>query len=539
MSHEGEAYRAEPGVMTFGEPVEGEVLAERYRLEERVDTDAAGRQIWRGIDVVLQRPVAIVIRQPGGEAAAAMLTAAVAASRLVHPHIVSVYDAIDEGDRAYLVREWVVGIALRDVLRQAPLDGDRSTMVTHAIAEAVAALHTVGIVHGNVHPGTILIGDDGRVVLADAPAHDTTDLEPDIRAIGAVLYACLTAQWPHAEAGHSALPDAIRDSIGRPLPPGQVRAGIPSHLEALAGTLLDHRSAVPPAAVVAAELAQLASTSHSGHELDEPAYDGAGHSSAGYHTDPYDSASYGASAYHPGGYDPRPDGSGPMGFHSGEGEPRRRAGGKLAVGVAVLATIAVAGALIGAKVLSSSGTPPGAVGTGGTAVTSSAPAAVGSGKPIPLAASQVRVVDPPKGDRTELGDVEKVVDGNDTTGWSTDQYTRTDFGGLKPGMGVLVDLGTPTKVRAVKVTVGQQGASVSLRTGNADPGSDSASDGIINSSYTTIGSPLDDHSGTVMVFPVGEGQQQVQYLLVWISKLPTDSKGKFSLAINEISVLAP
>src|SRR5687767_5327028 len=97
VSHEGEEHRATPGVMTYGATTAGEVLAERYRLEDHVDTDAAGRQIWRGIDTVLRRPVAIIVREPGGEAAEPMLTVAVALSRLVHPHIVSVYDAIDEG----------------------------------------------------------------------------------------------------------------------------------------------------------------------------------------------------------------------------------------------------------------------------------------------------------------------------------------------------------------------------------------------------------------------------------------------------------
>jgi serine/threonine protein kinase len=126
--------------MTFGAATAGEVLADRYRLEEHIDTDTAGRQIWRGVDTILRRPVALVIRQPGGEAAAGMLTVAVAASRLVHPHLVSVYDAIDEGHRAYLVREWVPGVALRDVLSQSPLDSERAILVTHAIAEAIAAL---------------------------------------------------------------------------------------------------------------------------------------------------------------------------------------------------------------------------------------------------------------------------------------------------------------------------------------------------------------------------------------------------------------
>ena len=246
MSHQGEGHGSAPGappgvpgVMTFGPSATGELFAERYRLEEHVDTDAAGRQIWRGVDMVLKRPVAVVIRQPGGESAAGMLTAAVAASRLVHPHLVSVYDAIDDGYRAYLVREWVPGVALRDVLRQGPLDPERSTLVTHAIAEAISALHSAGIVHGNVHPGTILIADDGRVVLTDAHADGPADPESDIRAVGAVLYACLTGHWPHAEAGYSSLPDAVRDSAGRLATPRQVRGGIPNHLDEIAADLLD------------------------------------------------------------------------------------------------------------------------------------------------------------------------------------------------------------------------------------------------------------------------------------------------------------
>jgi len=60
--------------MTVGTSVRGEVLADRYRLEEHINDDARGRSVWRGIDVILRRPVAIVLRHPGGPAAAEMLT---------------------------------------------------------------------------------------------------------------------------------------------------------------------------------------------------------------------------------------------------------------------------------------------------------------------------------------------------------------------------------------------------------------------------------------------------------------------------------
>jgi hypothetical protein len=507
VSHEGEAHRAEPGVMTFGEPAKGEIFADRYQLEEHVDTDRAGRLIWRGLDVVLRRPVAVVIRQPGGEAAAAMLTSAVAASRLVHPHIVSVYDAIDEGVRAYLVREWVAGVALRDVLGQSPLDAERSTLVTHAIAEAVAALHAAGIAHGNVHPGTILIADDGRVVLTDAHADGLPDPESDIRAIGAVLYACLTSHWPYAEAGHSTLPDAVRDSTGQLATPRQVRGGIPAHLDEIAADLLDLQNTPPAAAVVASEFARLATQGSSEQDYD-PQYD-----------PQYD-------------YDDDAD-RGPMGFVGSDGG-RRRAGGKLALGVAVLTAIAIAGAFIGAKVLgSSSGTN--AHIPGGLAGTTAPPSSPGTETPIALTAQQLRLVDPPKGDRAEFTQLNKTIDGNENTGAETAEYKTANFGGLKPGMGILINLGAPTKVKAVKLTVNLQGASIGLRTGTSDPGADSAGDQAIATGYTPIGTMLEDQR-TVMVFAVG---QEVQYLLVWITKLPMDpAKNKYKLSVNEISVLA-
>jgi hypothetical protein len=483
--------------MTFGTPAGGEILADRYRLEEHVNTDAAGRQIWRGIDIVLRRPVAMVLRQPGGEAAVEMLTAAVAASRLVHPHIVSVYDAIDEGHRAYVVREWVPGVALRDVLQHAPLDAERATLVAHSIAEAVAALHSAGIVHGNIHPGTILIGDDGRVVLTDAHADGTTAPDADVRAVGAVLYGCLTAHWPYAEAGRSTLPDAMRDGSGRLATPRQVRGGIPRYLDELTTDLLDPRATPPPAPALAAELARLAVE----------------------------------------GAEPDLDGGGPMGFDDAEaGGSRRPSAGKIAFGVAVLTAIALVGAFIGVRVLGAdengqSGSP----GSGPPSQQSTAHA----DRAIAIDPEHVRVIDPPPGDRTELAGDEKVIDGNESTGWRTQTYTRANFGGLKPGMGILIDLGEAIKVRSVKVVVSRQGASIALRAGTTDPGNTSSGDKTINQTYTTIGQPFADHPGTTMVFPVPDDAQATQFLLVWITKLPPDNAGKFALGVNEITVLAP
>ena len=99
---EGQETAAEEAgpVMTFGAPTVGEILAERYQLEEHVNNDSAGRQVWRGVDVIPRRPGAVVLRHPGGQSATAMLQAAVAATRVSPPNIGGVYDAVDDGERA-------------------------------------------------------------------------------------------------------------------------------------------------------------------------------------------------------------------------------------------------------------------------------------------------------------------------------------------------------------------------------------------------------------------------------------------------------
>jgi len=408
----------------------------------------------------------------------------------------------------------VPGVALRDVLAQAPLDAERATLVTHAIAEAVSALHQAGIVHGNIHPGTVLIADDGRVVLLDAHADAPTDPEYDVRAIGAVLYACLTGHWPYAEAGRSALPDAVRDGAGRITRPRQIRAGIPRHLDEIAAELLDPQVEPPPAPTLAAEFARLATQGDDGYDE--------GYDDRGGYGDDYSS------------YDDGHD-QGPMGF-ADRGGGRRRAGGKMALGIAVLAVIAVTGAVVGAKLLSSK-PEPGPTQAGPT--TPATTAATSPGRPIALKADQIRIVDPPGGDRTEFEGFEQTVDGKPETGWTTDEYNQANFGSIKPGMGILINLGAPTKVGAVKVMVSQQGAAMELRAGTSDPGNTSEGDKTISTSFTSISTP-NPQAGTNIVFAVPQDKQTVQYLLVWITKLPADADGKkFVLTVNEIEVLSP
>ncbi|BCB85943.1 protein kinase family protein [Phytohabitans suffuscus] len=512
-----EASESAPQVMTFGAPTVGEILAERYELAEHINNDSAGRQVWRGVDVVLRRPVAVVLRYPGGDSAMEMLQAAVAASRVIHPSLVGVYDAIDEAERAYVVREWVDGESLREIVAEEPLDPTRTTTVAHAVADAVAAMHATGMVHGNIHPGTVLIGDDGRVVLADARADSADTQDTDVRAIGGILYFALTGHWPHTEAGRSSLPDAVRDASGAVAAPRQIRAGVPAYLDDLTMDLLDSRLALPAADVLAAELGRLDSAA------DEPYYE---------ETGPLRFLS-----------GPREAGAA-VDTVAGRAEPQRTTVRKIAAGVAGLLAIAVAGLLFGISALGNGGdtddtaTPPSDVPATSDSGTATGGAPAGQPRNFVLSANQVRIVDPSDGQRNELEGADAVVDGNENTGWEPNGYKSSKFGNLKPGMGILIDLGEPRTVSSVQVTLSNSGASAELKAGDSDPGSTASGDKQLVQSFKRVGDPFEAFDATKMSFTDFDPDQKYQYLLFFITEMPRtgDSQWPFKVGVQEVVV---
>ncbi|MFE9689804.1 protein kinase family protein [Micromonospora sp. NPDC005806] len=508
-----EAEETSPPIMTFGAPTAGEILAERYELVEHINNDSAGRLVWRGVDVVLRRPVAVVLRYPGGDSATEMLQAAVAASRVIHPNLVGVYDAIDEADRAYVVREWVDGQSLRElVAADGPLDPARATAIGNAVASALAAVHATGMVHGNIHPGTAMISDDGRVVLADARTDGADSQENDVRAVGGVLYFALTGHWPHGEAplhgataghGRAALPDAVRDASGTIAAPRQVRAGVPAYLDDLTMDLLDPEIAPPSSDVLAAELSRLDIPADE-HFLEQ---------------------------------------AGPLRFTVDPGDepsPLASTGGrKVALGIAGLLAVALVGLLIGISALGDDKNPK----QEPVARPSSSAPSSGDATPAAPAVRQlhvedVRIIDPDSKTRNELSDAEKVIDGNLDEGWETDTYTRANFGNLKAGMGVWIDLGAPHTVKSLQAVLSSPGASAKLLAGSADFPSTSSGDKQLVSAYkTAIGQPIEEHDGVKMTFDGFDPEKKYQYLLFWITELPQKDGGSgFKVGVQEITV---
>ncbi|WP_340540676.1 serine/threonine-protein kinase [Nocardioides sp. GXZ039] len=147
------------------------MIDDRYTLEREIGRGGMGA-VWLARDELLGRTVAVkrVGVMPGGSSpdlVRAEREARIAAS-LNHPHIVGVYDLVQDGDQQYLVMEYVEGSTLAELIRSqgrlAPRDAAR---ILAQAATALAAAHGSLIVHRDVKPSNILVGNDGQVKLTD------------------------------------------------------------------------------------------------------------------------------------------------------------------------------------------------------------------------------------------------------------------------------------------------------------------------------------------------------------------------------------
>lgn len=149
----------------------GTVLDGRYRVGGLVARGGMST-VYRGVDLRLDRPVAIKVMKPEFAADSTFLTRfereARSAAGLGHPGVVSVYDHGRDGEHVFLVMELVDGGTLRDLLKQ---QGSLSVPVALSILEpvlsALGAAHDAGLVHRDVKPENVLISSKGEVKVAD------------------------------------------------------------------------------------------------------------------------------------------------------------------------------------------------------------------------------------------------------------------------------------------------------------------------------------------------------------------------------------
>jgi hypothetical protein len=148
----------------------------------------------------------------------------------------------------------------------------------------------------------------------------------------------------------------------------------------------------------------------------------------------------------------------------------------------------------------------------------------------------VRIVDPPKGDRTDEGEAAFTVDDDKDTVWKTSGFLQAKFYN-KPGMGLLINLGTPRTVSEVRVETSSPGIAMAIRTGTSDPGNNSQGDEKIVKDYKKLGDgDTAKTDGNNAVFPLFDENQKYQYILVFITELPQDSDGKYRAEISKVEV---
>lgn len=243
-------------------PLLGKILGGRYELIEKIG--AGGMAIvYKARCHLLNRYVAVKILRPelveDENFVKRFKRESQAAASLSHPNIVNVYDVGQEDGIYYIVMEYVCGKTLKDYVREkGKLDSREAIKIALQIAAALEHAHKNGIVHRDIKPQNILIGDDYTVKVADfgiarAVTSTTitlagsnvvgsvhyfspeqarggyTDAKSDIYSLGIVLYEMVTGTLPFE--GDTAVSVAIKHIQEKVKPPGEINPGIYKSLQ--------------------------------------------------------------------------------------------------------------------------------------------------------------------------------------------------------------------------------------------------------------------------------------------------------------------
>src|SRR6266849_7613146 len=148
---------------------EGRVLADRYRLVERIDAGGAG-EVWRARDERLDRDVAVKILGVDADEAFRQRFADEArrAAAVQHPNVVTVFDEGREGGDSFMVMEFVKGRTLLDMIAaRGPLSPTETARLIAQVAAALDAAHEAGVIHCDVKPANVIVDEQGRAKLTD------------------------------------------------------------------------------------------------------------------------------------------------------------------------------------------------------------------------------------------------------------------------------------------------------------------------------------------------------------------------------------
>ncbi|MEU9995594.1 protein kinase family protein [Streptomyces sp. NPDC050848] len=489
----------------------GHKLARRYRLEECV-TRLDGFSSWRAVDEKLRRAVGVHLLPADHPRARSVLAAARSSALLGDPRFVQVLDAVEENDLVYVVHEWLPdSTELTTLLAAGPLEPHDAYQLVSQVSQAMAAAHREGLAHLRLTPSAVLRSSTGqyriRGLAVNAALRGISAERPqrtDTEAIGALLYAALTQRWPYdSDAyGLSGLPKGVGL-----LAPDQVRAGVHRGLSEIAMRALANDGATAsrqePPCTTPDELAK-AVAAMPRIRPPEPEFP----TPPDYQRTTYQQGTYGRPQPRPGVQVPQPVMAPPAPLESRTGRVLKWAVSALLIAALGLGSWQIADRLLDQgknKQETPQTTQP---------QDSEDEKQPEAGKPVTIAGASDF---DPQGDGTETpSEIGNAFDGNPSTSWQTSiYYGYSNFGRLKEGVGLVLDLGTVQEIS--KVEVAFQGAtSVQLRTAPESASSQPTS----ADAFTTV----DSDSGTQVAL-TADKPVKTRYVLVWLTDLPGSGQG--------------